>query len=884
MSPSANQLPPGKDGPRLKPTHGHWGQRKRRLRRVAWVLIGLALAGLVIGVAIYKTTRPEIRKPGEKLDDITERLSRGLPEDAPEPRFTDVTVEAGLGEFASFVGERSSQLPEDMGSGVAWGDFDNDGDDDAFLVSAGGALTLSPEQWASSQLYENLGDGTFRLVETFPELRISGMGASWGDYDDDGWLDLIVTGYRSLLLFRNQAGRFVRDAAIPELDGYWAGAAWGDFDNDRDLDLYICGYVVYVEDANAAGGATEQYGTSVPYTLNPASFEPERNLLFQNNNDGTFTEVAQLWGVSNPGGRSLGALWQDFDDDGRLDLYVANDISDNALYLNRGETFEDVSLAAWVADYRGAMGLATGDWNRDGDDDLFVTHWVAQENALYDSRLVDFQRARQADSAAPQTDAPTPSVQLSFSDMAAPLGLGQIALQSVGWGTEFVDFDQDGWLDLIVANGSTLETETTPRGLKPQATMFLWNRRGEYFHDLAPLNEIFSTPRVSRGLAISDYDQDGDQDILIMDLYEGVRLLRNDMAAGSWLQVRLRSVGGQGETTARGEGSKIVAGVGTVDLRRTATGGSYLSQSTRTLHFGLGQVGRVERIEVRWHGGEAQTFGALEANAAWELTEGNPEPQRIAYKPVGSGAIPSGSETEQTDRERVVAFWEKQRAGMDAFKIEQDIPKAAGLFAQALELNPEHEDSRYYLANCLAVQGEIDEAMMHLEKLMGINPMSHRAYKQWGIIRAMTAESPADFEAANQALERSLEINKEETGTILVLGELALMQGDNDLALQRLEWNTNTNPRSTGGFFLQGYMNWLRGDTEASVGFLQKAQDTRGEDWKPEGTVAEGDVASRMHKEVSPLSVYWEQWDGTLDPAQAFQPLADYLTQDHAWK
>jgi tetratricopeptide (TPR) repeat protein len=710
------------------------------------------------------------------------------------------------------------------------------------------------------------------------------MAASWGDYNDDGWLDLVVTGYQSLLLFRNEEGHFVQDDAIPEIEGYWAGASWGDFDNDRDLDLYICGYVVYVEDANAAGGATEQYGTSVPYTLNPASFEPERNLLFQNNGDGSFTDVAQLWGVSNPGGRSLGALWQDFDDDGRLDLYVANDISDNALFLNRGETFEDVSLAAWVADYRGAMGLATGDWNRDGDDDLFVTHWLAQENALYDSRLVDLRKARQGDSTAGRGESPPPPVQLSFSDMAAPLGLGQIALQSVGWGTEFVDFDQDGFLDLIVANGSTLETEEVPRGLKPQATMFLWNRQGEYFHDLAPLNEVFSTPRVSRGLAVSDYDQDGDQDILIMDLYEGVRLLRNDMANGNRLQVHLRSKGGKGEQTGRGEGSKVLVRMGDTDLRRTATGGSYLSQSTRTLHFGLGQADRVDSIEVRWHGGETQEFDGLDANTAWELTEDNPEPLRIASTLIAEGVISSGAATEMTDRERVVAFWERQRAGMDAFKIEQDIPKATALFAQALELNPEHEDSRYYLANCLAVQGEIDEAMTHLEKLMEINPMSHRAYKQWGIMRAMTAGSPQDLEAANEALERALEINKEETGTILVLGELALMQGDDDLALQRFEWNTGTNPRSTGGFFLQGYLAWRRGDSEDSADLLQKAQDTRGEDWKPEGTVAEGDVASRMHQEVSPLSVYWEQWDGTLDPDQAFQPLVEYLAQDHPWK
>jgi tetratricopeptide (TPR) repeat protein len=884
MTPADDPPPGGQEKRRLKPTQGHWGRRKRRLRRVAWLLFGVALAALSIRIVIYRATRPEVRRPGEKLDDITQRLSRGLPQDAPEPRFTDVTDEAGLGDFVSFVGQRSSQLPEDMGSGVAWGDFDNDGDDDAFLVSAGGTLMLPPADWAASQLYENLGDATFRRVESFPELRISGMAAAWGDYNGDGWLDLVVTGYRSLVLFRNDRGRLLKDPALPELPGYWAGASWGDFDNDRDLDLYVCGYVIYVEDTTAAGGgASEQYGTSVPYTLNPASFEPESNLLFQNNGDGTFTEVAQLWGVSNPGGRSLGALWQDFDDDGRLDLYVANDISDNALFLNRGETFEDVSLAAWVADYRGAMGLATGDWNRDGDDDLFVTHWVAQENALYDSRLVDLQRARQLD--APRVDGdPAPALPLSFSDMAAPLGLGQIALQSVGWGTEFVDFDHDGWLDLVVANGSTLETDEVPKALKPQATMFLWNRRGEYFHDLASLNEIFSTPRVSRGLAVSDYDQDGDLDLLFMDLYDRARLLRNDMASANWLQIRLRSKGPGGELTGRGEGSKVLVRIADLELRRTVTGGSYLSQSSPTLHFGLGRATQVDRVEVRWHGGEFQSFAGLEGNTAWGLTEGEPVPRRIFGNSGPKTGVAADGSSEVSDRQRVLAFWEKQRAAMDAFKIEQDIPKAALLFAEALELDPGHEDSRYYLANCLAVQGEVEEAMRHLERLMEINPLSHRAYKQWGIVRAMTAESPADLDAAIRALERSLEINKEETGALLVLGELALMQGDEEVARQRLEWNTSTNPRSTGGLFLLGYLAWQRGESDLGADFLQRAKGTRGADWKPEGAVAEGDVASRMHREASPLSVFWERWDGNLDPSQAFQPLAAFLDQDQPWK
>ena len=223
---------------------------------------------------------------------------------------------------------------------------------------------------------------------------------------------------------------------------------------------------------------------------------------------------------------------------------------------------------------------------------------------------------------------------------------------------------------------------------------------------------------------------------------------------------------------------------------RTVTGASYLSQSTRTLHFGLGDATAVESVEVRWLGGASETYGKLEANTLWELTEGDPEPRRIsvsrARPPPLQRCQPIPLTASLTDRERILAFWEQQRAGMDAFKIEQDIPKAAGFFAAALELNPEHEDSRYYLANCLAVQGQIDEAMVHLEKLMEINPMSHRAYKQWGIMRAMTADSPEDLEAANQALERSLEINKEETGTNLVLGQIALMRGDDELARTEL--------------------------------------------------------------------------------------------------
>ncbi len=821
------------------------GRRAHRLRRVWIWLLSLTVVALVAGIWIYRRLEPETRRPGEELPEITQRLSLDLPEDAPTPSFVDVTSELGLGGFVTFFGARTSQLPEDMGSGAAWGDFDNDGDDDLFLVGAGGSMDLAEDEWAPSSLFEN-DRGTFRRVESFPETRMLGMGAAWGDYDGDGWLDLVVTGYGRLLLFRNREGTLELDDRLEAPDGWWSGATWGDFDNDRDLDLYVCGYVRY--QAGERGRSSQQYGAEVPYTLNPASFDPEPNLLFQNDGRGGFTEVAALYGVSNPGGRSLGALWHDFDDDGWLDLYVANDISDNALYLNRRESFEDSSLASWVADYRGAMGLAAGDWNRDGDDDLFITHWIAQENALYDSRLADMAGAG--------------GVGLTFSDLAAPLGLGQVALQAVGWGTEFADFDGDGWLDLVVSNGSTLETDDEPKRLKRQPAMLFWNRRGESFHDLAPMNAELATPRVGRGLALSDYDLDGDLDLLQVHLGEGVQLLRNDMQSGNWLELRLRRPG-TGEALGFTPGAKVTVHVGGAALRRTVGSSSYLSQSSQNLHFGLGQAASVDRIEVRWPAGETEEYAGVAANTAWELVEGDPEPRSVGPR---------------DQRQRLVEFWNRQRAGMDAMKIDGDLERAIEHFRAALELNPEHEDSRYYLANCLVNLGRTDEGLAELQKLRELSPSSHRAHKQWGVLRALNADSESDLREAQAAVERSLEINLEETGSLLVLGEIELLLGEDREADEHLAQACHTNPKAVSGFFLRAYLAWKRGEEEASIQLLERAVAARGEEWKPEGAVAEGDVAQRMHAESTPLSAYWEGWDGTTsDPAAIFARLDERL-------
>ncbi|HSM13960.1 MAG TPA: CRTAC1 family protein, partial [Thermoanaerobaculia bacterium] len=563
--------------------------RRRRLRRTLAALAGLLVAALALGWWLRARSRPQTYRPGESLEGISSRLDRGLPDDAPEPRWTDVTAEAGLAGFRSFAGPRSSQLPEDMGSGAAFGDFDLDGDDDLFLVAAGGSLDLPPGERAPSGLWENLGDGRFRPFAGFPELRILGMAAAWGDADGDGRDDLAVSGYGALRLFLNRGERFEADAAFPSPPGYWSGLAWGDYDRDGDLDLYVCGYVRYREDAGDRDRTSKQFGTEARYTLNPASYEAERNLLLENDGGGRFTDVAERLGVANPGGRSLAAVWHDFDGDGRPDLYVANDISDNALYLQRDDGFEDASHAARVADYRGAMGLAVGDWNRDGDDDLFITHWLAQENALYDSRRAELEAGGESGA--------TPV----FMDLSAALGLGQIALPMVGWGTEFADFDGDGWLDLAVANGSTLELDGDPPRLEPQRPFLLWNRHGERFVDLAPAAPALAEPRVGRGLAVADVDRDGDLDLLIVHHDGGAQLLRNDLQSGHWLEVDLRDRPRRGGETASAEGAAAVARAGGVALRRTLVGGaSYLSQSSRTLHFGLGDATAVESVEVTW--------------------------------------------------------------------------------------------------------------------------------------------------------------------------------------------------------------------------------------------------------------------------------------------
>jgi cytochrome c-type biogenesis protein CcmH/NrfG len=825
------------------------------------VSLAIVLGGAVL-LFSNKGRAPARYTPGEANPDITESLRRSLPDDAPAVKLVDVTPDSGLADFATFAGERSSQLPEDMGPGAAWGDYDNDGDDDLFLVSAGGPLAAATEELAPSALFQNAGDGHFRRVSGFPEPRLIGLGAAWGDADGDGWIDLVVTGYNALLLYRNDHGHFVRDPRFVSRPGFWAGASWGDYDNDGDLDLYVCGYVQYVASDADRAKVSGQNGVAVPYTLNPASYDPQPNLLFRNNGAGGFTEVGRSAGVANPEGRSLSALWHDFDDDGWVDLYVANDISDNVLYHNVKGRFENISHAAKVGDYRGAMGLAAGDWNRDGDDDLFITHWVAQENALYDSLLTD-------------------TGQLAFVDGADATGLGQIALPMVGWGTEFVDLDGDGWLDLVVANGSTFETDGTPKRLKPQSLFVFWNRRSESFHDLASFDPALAAPHVGRGLAVSDFDNDGDMDVLVVAHGERVRLLRNDMQKGHSVEVVLRARPHRGVPERPALGAQAVAHVQSAVLRRAVGGASYLSQSTAVLHFGIGDATAIDRLVVRWRGGATSTFTGLTAGHRWEVVEGASVPTAVegSGQPRQAPAAPppAHAANPSSERDRQIAFWDKYRAGMHALKVERNCTKAIPLFREALTYDASHEDGRYYLGHCLAAQGDIDGALALYEQMTRDNPQSHRGFARWGTLRAITSRSGADLDLAERALDKAYRLNPEETGALLSLGEVALMRGERAAAQQRLAAACQTNPRATGGFFLLGYVTWKQGNAAGAADLLREARTSLGPEWTPKGATAEGDVLLKAHTETTPLSRFWERWDGVLVPARAYANLDAYL-------
>ncbi len=578
----------------------------RRQKRLLGVGLGAAGVLVAITAAVVMNERLRAVPADEGIEDV---LVRELPADVPAVGFADATAAAGI-RFRHFNGTRTHRLPEDMGSGLAWGDCDDDGLPDLYLVNFAGPLGTTPEEAAAlpgNALYRNRGDGTFADItaESGAGLHHFGMGATWADYDDDGDLDLYVTAYGPNVLLRNDgACRFTDVTAAAGVAGatdeFSAGAAWGDYDGDGDLDLYVTNYVRF--DESLSGTTSLQFGEAVPFTLNPASYEPALNRLYRNDG-GRFVDVAAELGVTDPTGRSLSASWCDFDLDGDLDLYVANDISDNAMYRNDGGVFTDVSAPSLTADYRGAMGLAVADADGDGDADFFVTHWIAQENALY----FNHREVNPAD--------------LFFADVAEMMGLGYTGLEYVGWATGFIDYDNDGRRDLFVVNGHTFEDPADTTRLLPQRMQLFWNRGPDGFYDASPVaGPPFQRLLVGRGGAAADYDRDGRIDLAVLEHGGPALLLHNEGDPGvHWIEIDLRQA--PPNRFAHGAVIELVAG-GVRQTHFVGAAASYLSQHDRVAHFGLGSRTRVERVSVRWPDGTREVWEDLPADGVRRLQRG----------------------------------------------------------------------------------------------------------------------------------------------------------------------------------------------------------------------------------------------------------------------
>jgi len=557
--------------------------------------------------------------PGEQTEGLTAGLFRSLPKDHPQLNFIDVTKEAGI-NFIHFPGTRTSQLPEDMGSGVAWGDYDNDGWIDLFVVNHAGPITMPSDELlttpAHCALYHNNKDGTFTevSVQAGVDLRGFGMAAAWGDYNNDMLLDLFVSSYGENRFYHNNGdGTFserTKQAGLGGLNGFWAGVSWADFNRDGFLDIYVCGYVKYSSSEKSLSGSM-QYDEEVPASINPSSFAPERCLLYKNNGNGSFTELAKEVGVDNPKGRSLSAAWCDFNEDGWPDLYVANDVSDNALYRNLGNgKFEDISHLARVADYRGAMGIAIADWDKDQDMDLFVTHWIAQENALY-SNLKSQILAMKNDAIDP----------LQFMDEADRFGLGQIALDFIGFGTSFFDFDNDSYLDIFVVNGSTFQKKSQSTLLIPMSDQIFWNRSSEDgFYNVSSVGgSYFNSEYVGRGGAYADYDNDGDLDLFIVNNQGPAILLENkNVSNNNWFKCTL--YGKQSNSIAIGTRLYLKSG-DEIYNRQVGSQSSYLSQNSYVQHFGLGKSEVIDSLNIFWPSGHQTVIKNLQVNQNLHIYE-----------------------------------------------------------------------------------------------------------------------------------------------------------------------------------------------------------------------------------------------------------------------
>jgi enediyne biosynthesis protein E4 len=508
-------------------------------------------------------------------------------------------------------------LPETTGAGCAFLDYDNDGWMDIYLVNSGHCDFYDPQPPLRNALYKNNRDGTFSDVTEKAGLQGGGygMGAAVGDYDGDGLPDLLLTQYGSSILYHNEGnGKFVdvTEKVGLKIPGWSSSAVWFDYDNDGQLDLFVCQFVDFNKEKNLFCGNAQ---TGERYYCIPRGYNPRPSWLFHNNGDGTFTDVSRESGIAEHLGKAWGVVATDIDNDGRMDLFVANDTMPNFLFANRGKgKFEEIGIEAGVAYDEGGrprsgMGVDSADYDQDGWMDLFVANIDHEKYSLYRNNHDGF-----------------------FKDAAASNGIAAATWLMSGWGLKFFDFDNDGNLDLLLANGNPDDTiqEHFKDVFYAEPLLLFRNTGAGFEHAFENVSgiagRVFEQPFAARGMAIGDYDNDGAIDVLVAVNNGAPLLLKNVAAAGNhWLGVRL--VGKKANRDAIGAEVTYQAG----DLKRRlqkVAGGSYLSSHDPRMVLGTGPRRQIDWVEVKWPqpSGLTERFTGLELDRYVTLEEGTGRP------------------------------------------------------------------------------------------------------------------------------------------------------------------------------------------------------------------------------------------------------------------
>ena len=524
---------------------------------------------------------------------------------APSLHFIDIAAASGLTVPNTFGGvDKKESILESTGTGAAIFDFDGDGSNDIFIANG------PPRR---SQLYKNDGAGHFTEVGAAAGLTRTGWAQAVcaGDIDNDGHTDLFITYYGHNTLYRNLGNGKFQDvtarAGLPVTGHRWgSGCALIDYDRDGRLDIFVANYVNLPAAVPKPGSSPNCDWKGMPVWCGPHGLPPARHALYHNNGDGTFTDVSAQAGILAPGGcYGLGAVTADFDNDGWPDLYVACDQTPSMLYRNRHDgTFEERADAAGVAynadgQLQAGMGIAVADYDGNGFLDIAKTNFSGDRPSLYRNQDGSF-----------------------FEDVSLLAGLGRNQL--LGWGIAFLDVDEDGWPDLVLANGHVYpEIDRSPLGeTYRQKTLLYRNLGNGKFEDITDrAGPAFAPRRPSRGLAIGDLDGDGRPEIVIVNMNDKPSLLRNT-APRQNNAVAIALTGTRSNRSAIGARCTIEAG-GRHQTAAVVSGGSYFSQNSLTLYYGLGKSQKVDRIEVRWPNGELQSWPTQPANRTLALTDGS---------------------------------------------------------------------------------------------------------------------------------------------------------------------------------------------------------------------------------------------------------------------